>query len=107
MDDVDTSTNQNQPVQLVAEELHLNGSERNIQIPEVGQMHHSEHNLVSRHHFNIENEALILHGEINLVESHVINQKPSNMHSQFLLVIVENNGVINRVNENQLSVVFS
>lgn len=58
MDDVGTST-----IQPVVEEFHPSRSEKNIQIPEVGQMHHSQRIPVPQHQFNIDNEALMLHEE--------------------------------------------
>lgn len=76
MRDTDTNTNQN-----------LSGSKTNIHILEVRQMCRSECIPISRHRFDIENEALMLHGETNLVKSHdvelkILQQELSNSASE-------------------------
>ena len=71
IDESDTST---APLQLIPqvednhEEFHPSGSERNVNIPEEGQLRRSVRTPVPRRRFDIESEALILQGEEAMVQ---------------------------------------
>ena len=72
--EIDESNISIAPLQLILqvednhEKFHPNGSERNVNIPEEGQLRRSECTLVPRRRFDIESEALMLQGEEEMVQ---------------------------------------
>ena len=72
--EIDESETSTTPIQLLQqvednhEELHPSGSERNVNIPEEGQLRRSVRTPVPRRRFDIESEALMLQGEEEMVQ---------------------------------------